>query len=316
MLFVVVALMLGFLGVGVGQVEAAIECPANMDFQLDETCLCSEGWNDCDGDEANGCEIEGYCFDCSSDNDCGWCGSTCNSGIPAGEMCIQSIKMDWCGCIEGKCVSGDSICDKNTRYAEGECSCKEPRGDYDESGGVDIFDLFGWYEGYKSDDYESFEEADFDCNGEVNVFDLIAWYESYKRVPEPSVIPSPLVTDTPIPTATITNTPTPTNTPVPTATPTLFNCRRLGGVCVDSIEECVEGNDVPASDCTFCCLQLVPTVIPTNTSIPTNTPTPEVIRCNGECISIREACGGQILENSDCVIGYKCCLDGRYEEMN
>lgn len=90
--------------------------------------------------------------------------------------------------------------------------------------------------------------------------------------PGPTRTPTPVgaATNTPIPLPTATRTPTPVaGSPI---------CTSMGGICVSSYEECVEGNDFPTSDCAYCCLYVVPTATRTLTPTATRTPTPTATR--------------------------------------
>lgn len=64
--------------------------------------LCDAGWDDCDGDPSNGCEL-----DVTTDpNNCGGCGAVCAS-LPntTGESCVDSA------CAIQGCVTGTEDCD-------------------------------------------------------------------------------------------------------------------------------------------------------------------------------------------------------------
>lgn len=184
----------------------------NMEL-VNDNCLCKSGWNDCNKDLNDGCETEGFCTACSSDIDCGFCGSVCGV-IPSGTNCVNYTGFDTCECVSGNCeiipaLTG-VVCDgDNMEVVDGVCVCKggwsdcnkdssdgcesdvdcsgecveKMNGDADGDGDVDIQDGFAWYQGYKkymTDSADYVVEVDFDCDNAVNITDGFIWYQGYK----------------------------------------------------------------------------------------------------------------------------------------
>lgn len=110
------------------------ECSANQ-VCVDGECVCAEGYIDCDGDEANGCEEQGMCpCDIGTQRSCylGPAGTIdvgiCSSGV---ETCQDSGAWGYC---EGQVLPGVESCDPD--QIDQDCD-----GEVDE---VDDLDGDGW----------------------------------------------------------------------------------------------------------------------------------------------------------------------------
>ncbi|MBM4377638.1 MAG: hypothetical protein FJ095_21390, partial [Deltaproteobacteria bacterium] len=64
-------------GAGGGRTGCAVACGANQACSPDLTsCVCTEGFADCDGEASSGCEVNLL----TSNADCGACGKKCSTG--------------------------------------------------------------------------------------------------------------------------------------------------------------------------------------------------------------------------------------------
>ncbi|MCX7996668.1 MAG: hypothetical protein N2691_02800 [Patescibacteria group bacterium] len=74
--------------VTVTQAPAAGNCPANSSCNAGNICSCNTGYNNCDNNWANGCEVQGRCQAggvCTS-------GSQCQSGICRDRICVGNAE--------------------------------------------------------------------------------------------------------------------------------------------------------------------------------------------------------------------------------
>lgn len=176
-----------------GRAEAAKDGGSliNLDPQTPET-----GWSE---PEITSPTATPSGTNCSSNNDCYWCGSgcmpksserVCNALAPAeGYSCVCQSR----SCTSVQSTPTPYVCRQCPNGAYGRLQGNANCNDSPTTNAIDLSDYLMWYQEFVGE--STTLKADFNCSGKVDLSDYLVWYDGFVNYIK-DTLPTPTFTET------------------------------------------------------------------------------------------------------------------------